>query len=172
MWNDGTFLYHYGIQGQRWGQRRFQNEDGTYTDEGKRRRRNNSYNLNYSEEQRARDKRVYGRGGVRRINRHMNEGDGVATARSREASRINSTRRAAKVGGNIGALTGSMGGYLASKKYTDSLIQKLGLPTDDPTIQLMVSGAMTAAGGALGRIGGKSVTMIGAGYDPRKFRYV
>lgn len=30
-------LYHYGIKGQRWGIRRFQNEDGTYTTEGKKR---------------------------------------------------------------------------------------------------------------------------------------
>ena len=172
MWNDGTSLYHYGILGQKWGQRRFQNEDGTYTDEGKRRRRNNSYNSNYSEEQRSRDKRVYGRGGVRRINRHMNEGDGVAAARSREASRINSTRRAAKAGGNIGAFAGAVGGYLASKQYADAIIEKLGLPANDPTIKMMVSGAMSAAGSALGRIGGKSITMIGGGYDPRKFRYV
>lgn len=32
-------LYHYGIKGQRWGVRRYQNEDGTYTAEGAARRR-------------------------------------------------------------------------------------------------------------------------------------
>ena len=36
-WNDGTSLYHYGIPGQRWGQRRFQNLDGSLTEEGRRR---------------------------------------------------------------------------------------------------------------------------------------
>lgn len=36
-WNDGTSLYHYGIKGQRWGERRFQNEDGSLTEEGRRR---------------------------------------------------------------------------------------------------------------------------------------
>lgn len=36
-WNDGTELYHYGIPGQKWGERRFQNEDGSLTEEGRRR---------------------------------------------------------------------------------------------------------------------------------------
>lgn len=31
-------LYHYGIQGQKWGVRRYQNEDGSYTREGLKRR--------------------------------------------------------------------------------------------------------------------------------------
>lgn len=31
---NGT-LYHHGIKGQKWGLRRFQNEDGTYTPEGR-----------------------------------------------------------------------------------------------------------------------------------------
>ena len=29
------FLFHYGIKGQKWGVRRFQNEDGSFTDEGR-----------------------------------------------------------------------------------------------------------------------------------------
>jgi len=32
-----TYLIHYGIEGQKWGVRRFQNEDGTLTEEGIRR---------------------------------------------------------------------------------------------------------------------------------------
>lgn len=34
-WTDGTELYHYGVKGQRWGERRYQNEDGSLTDEGR-----------------------------------------------------------------------------------------------------------------------------------------
>ena len=32
-----TYLIHYGIKGQKWGDRRYQNEDGSLTEEGKRR---------------------------------------------------------------------------------------------------------------------------------------
>ncbi len=32
-----SWLIHYGIKGQKWGQRRFQNPDGTWTEEGKKR---------------------------------------------------------------------------------------------------------------------------------------
>lgn len=37
-----NYLEHHGIKGQRWGFRRFQNEDGTYTDLGAERRREDS----------------------------------------------------------------------------------------------------------------------------------
>lgn len=44
-WNDGMSLQHHGIKGQKWGIRRYQNPDGTYTSEGKIRKRE----INYSE---------------------------------------------------------------------------------------------------------------------------
>ena len=34
---ENTYLIHHGIKGQRWGIRRFQNDDGTLTDAGKKR---------------------------------------------------------------------------------------------------------------------------------------
>lgn len=36
-WDDGTSLYHYGIPGQKWGIRRWQNADGSFNEEGKKR---------------------------------------------------------------------------------------------------------------------------------------
>ena len=35
--DEGTYLAHHGIKGQRWGVRRFQNPDGSLTEKGKRR---------------------------------------------------------------------------------------------------------------------------------------
>lgn len=34
-------LYHYGVKGMKWGVRRYQNEDGSYTAAGKKRYSNN-----------------------------------------------------------------------------------------------------------------------------------
>lgn len=62
LWNDGTELYHYGIQGQKWGVRRYQNEDGTYTEEGRRRYYTSSGELN------SRGLRK-----VRKLNRYRNK---------------------------------------------------------------------------------------------------
>lgn len=44
-----TYLIHYGIPGQRWGIRRFQNEDGTWTSEGLERRRSDNQKSFYKE---------------------------------------------------------------------------------------------------------------------------
>lgn len=62
-WNDGTSLYHYGIKGQRWGDRRYQNEDGSLTEEGRKRYLKGSADRTYKELKRAiRNKRaeIYG----------------------------------------------------------------------------------------------------------------
>lgn len=41
-----TYLIHYGIPGQKWGVRRYQNDDGTYTPEGLERRRQGEKDFN------------------------------------------------------------------------------------------------------------------------------
>lgn len=40
-----TYLIHYGVSGQKWGVRNYQNSDGTWTEEGLRRRRKDSEKL-------------------------------------------------------------------------------------------------------------------------------
>ena len=86
-------LYHFGVKGMKWGVRRFQNKDGSYTNAGKKRRANE----NYSDKQRKHDRTFYGKGGERRINKKMNEGHGVQSARHYEVERKerNEKRKAA-----------------------------------------------------------------------------
>ena len=51
-------LYHHGILGQKWGIRRFQNSDGTYTEAGKKRRRDESYSDDYKKYESLKKKSV------------------------------------------------------------------------------------------------------------------
>ena len=41
------YIAHFGIKGQKWGDRRYQNPDGTYTEEGKARRRSSDGKSEY-----------------------------------------------------------------------------------------------------------------------------
>lgn len=66
-------LYHWGILGQKWGVRRYQNSDGTLTAEGIQRYRANSYNAMSDGNKRKymRDKKKYN-ADINRANQRMN----------------------------------------------------------------------------------------------------
>lgn len=120
-YQDDLVLYHHGIKGQKWGVRRYQNEDGSLTAKGKAR-----YAENYSEEQRVRDRKIYGRGAERRINKRMLEGESIQSARHNEVvrkERIDSAKAVGRtvakgalvVGGTIGITM-----YLSKKGWLNS----------------------------------------------------
>lgn len=64
-------LYHYGIKGQKWGVRRFQNKDGTYTAEGKSRR--NKQDDEYDEERERHEQEVAARRGEKYVRKTKKE---------------------------------------------------------------------------------------------------
>ena len=74
---DSNYLQHYGIKGQKWGIRRYQNEDGTLTPAGKARYGTDIERTAAKDAQRLSDaKAAYGEGsGVRRrlLNKEINE---------------------------------------------------------------------------------------------------
>ena len=45
---ENMYLAHHGIRGQRWGVRRYQNEDGTLTEAGKRRYRDDIQEIEHN----------------------------------------------------------------------------------------------------------------------------
>ena len=152
-------LSHHGVKGMRWGVR------------------HDKQNSNYSSEQRLRDKTVYGSGGVRRINKSMNKGHSISSARSREAARINSARNkariASQVGNTVGKVGGAIGGYYASKYVTRALSTKIEA-LNDPQVARAVNFAIAAGTSSvatqLARNGSRSAVMLAYGYNPRKYR--
>ena len=93
-----SYLEHYGVKGMKWGRRK---------------------NENYSSDQRARDSQIYGNRGVKRINKNMNKGESVSTARSREKTRRDTvTEKAVDIRGRSDTarvqkqfIGGAVGGY-------------------------------------------------------------
>ena len=53
------YLKHYGVQGMKWGVRRYQNDDGTWTDEGKLRRRGRAVFVSGSSKTETKDSPYY-----------------------------------------------------------------------------------------------------------------
>ena len=154
-------LYHHGVKGMKWGVRK---DRGSLSGGGSK------WNSNYSETQRTRDRAIYGRGGVRRINKSMNNGQTVSGARSIEAARINSARRKAQVAGQAGATVGQIGGAVAGLVLSKYAKQKI----SDESMQMAVTpiisyGASTVAK-QLGRYGAQDMTMMLYGYSPSKYR--
>lgn len=186
IYNSHTELYHHGILGQKWGIRRYQNEDGTLTPEGEERYRN------YSKKQRAQDRQMYSRGAERRIEKAINRGEGLKGARSREADRIEKYRQSARTNAKIGKVVGTVAGVagVALGTYAINKVLKSPVVVDTPFNRFVRSNASyinmgkqylpgilatagvsaAAIGGSIGSKAGKYGTMAVGGYKPEKYR--
>ena len=161
-------LYHHGIKGQRWGVRRYRNQDGSLTYAGKK--RYGSASVDYSKQQYDRDRQMYGGLAARRINRQTLRGRQVSAARSKEARRLDSTsivaRTSGQLGKTVGAAAGGIGGYLFAKKY----LSGIGDRTLAEIISASVGMASAYVGGVLGKYSNISIGMLAGGYSPNKYR--
>ena len=96
-------LIHHGIKGMRWGVRRTPEQLG----------HKDYKNPNYTEKQRQRDRQFYGKGGERRINRKLNDGQGLQSARNYESDRLHKARNTATSNGFVGRIGGgAIGGVI------------------------------------------------------------
>ena len=117
-------LEHHGVKGQRWGIRRYRNADGSLTSAGRNRYRKEKKSkkaVNYSEKQRIRDKKIYGKVAVKRIEKRMVNGEGIQSARHNEVERkqrIDSGKKIAKTvakGALVVGWAAAVGVLLANK---------------------------------------------------------
>lgn len=216
----GDYLIHHGIKGQRWGVRRYQNEDGSYTEAGKKRysqgvyskkeadnyanylNKNGKYahryetgssfspikkyhveeytgdpnNLkdrktqdmriknmsSYSQEQAARDRQVYSKGASKRIEKRVFEDGSLQGARSKEADRIASFRRASKISSRVTPVTTAVATGLA---VTNALINDGGMEKAN-AVRVSISAGILA-GKIAHELAPMAVMALG-GYSPSK----
>lgn len=109
-------LYHYGIKGQKWGVRRFQNKDGSLTSAGKKR-----VNKDYTAKQRKQDRAFYGNRGEKRINKKLNEGHGLRGARHYEAERKEKKEKAARIAKKGAKKTAKILGNIGTAYISDQV---------------------------------------------------
>jgi hypothetical protein len=111
---DSNYLVHHGIKGQKWGVRRYQNSDGSLTDEGRRR---------------------YGFGGKRGLITENTK------SRLKRGAKIGAAFGAVE-GGFLGAVQGaSLAGAAAAAGYGSLAVAGLTL---NPVTAALVYGGMTA----------------------------
>lgn len=106
-WDTDEELAHYGIKGMKWGVRRYQNKDGSYTSAGLRRRSQTSSDYEETKELRKKNYKELSDSELKRLNKRLNL--------ESEYRRLNpqGIERGKKIARDIVATAGLIGGLYA-----------------------------------------------------------
>lgn len=106
-WDADEELAHYGIKGMKWGVRRYQNKDGSYTSAGLRRRRQTSSDYEETKELRKKSYKELSDSELKRLNKRLNL--------ESEYRRLNpqGIERGKKIARDLVATAGLIGGLYA-----------------------------------------------------------
>lgn len=114
MFEYPTYLVHYGIEGQKWGVRKYQNEDGTWTEEGLRRRREEQTDL-YKSVKKDLKKSYYNRDQKQNINSYKS-----IVQDSIESSKLKSlSKNKDQFNDELDKISNIVAGKYANKKIKD-----------------------------------------------------
>lgn len=109
--DDLDVLFHYGVKGQKWGVRNYEDANGHLTEAGK-----THY---YSGSAQRKDRKLYSKGAVKRIKKKVRNGQDLESARGEETDRLYRARDNAKVAGLLGAIGGAVLG-----SFTPEILQR------------------------------------------------
>lgn len=103
----GRYLIHSGIKGQKWGIRRYQYEDGSLTEEGKK-RYGQQLRTRYNDKTYKKDIRMYGKNTANKINNKILKGYTQSEAAYEVGNKKQKIGKGLKIAGTVGTSAASI----------------------------------------------------------------